>query len=89
MVIMMRNGINKKKGALNQDKRTSIGRMASVPQVPGAFGKNPTPKKERNMISGCERLGAFFSFIGSSYNASSSKGIELLWKDQVIYLAIS
>lgn len=66
---MTRKGIKTKKGALKYPSKKRMGHMAKEPQVPGAFGKKPTPKKDKKTTSGYVRLGAFFSFIDPSYNA--------------------
>lgn len=69
IVAMTRNGIKRKNGALKTPKRYKKGRIANVPHVPGALGRNPVPKKERKRTSEFPRLGAFSSFIDPSYNA--------------------
>ncbi len=49
--------MNKKNGGLKRPSKYRNGSVARVPQVPGAFGRKPAPKKERKSISGFFKLG--------------------------------
>lgn len=62
-VMIIMKGINSTYGGLNKPSPYKKGSVARVPQVPGAFGKKPTPKKERKRISSLLSDGRLASFI--------------------------
>lgn len=57
MVKMTRGGMKKIIGGFLEPSKNKKGSVARLAKVPGAFGRNPIPKKERNKISGFFRLG--------------------------------